>query len=67
MMDEAVRHGHQYDARWLTRPLKSGETIASVLGGHSEKLAIAWNFIENPRTARIQLAKNLRVYGDCRK
>lgn len=67
MMDEVVQVDHQYDASWVTRPLKPGETIASVLAGHSEKLALAWNFVENPKTKRIQIAQNLRMCGDCRK
>ena len=67
MSDEIIQLGHQYDASWITRPLKPDETIASVLCGHSEKLAIAWNFVENPETTRIQVTKNLRVCGDCRE
>jgi len=62
-----VEHGHQYDSSWITRPLNEDETIASVLCGHSERLAIAWNFVVQPNTTRIQLTKNLRVCGDCRK
>lgn len=67
MMNEVVQSGHQYNSSWLTRSLKPGETVASVLCGHSEKLDIAWNFVENPKTNRIQLAENIRVCGDCRK
>ena len=59
-------HGHVYDARWITRPLKPGETVESVLSGHSEKLAIAYNLIQRPSPTLIQLTKNLRVCGDCR-
>ena len=43
------------------------ETIASLLCGHSERLAIAFNFIQNPVPSRIQIVKNLRVCGDCRE
>jgi hypothetical protein len=46
--------------------LHEDESVASVLCGHSEKLAIAWNFVANPNASRIQLTKNLRVCGDCR-
>ncbi|CAF2046660.1 unnamed protein product [Rotaria magnacalcarata] len=46
--EEIVKHGHIYDSSWITRPLNSDETIASVLCGHSERLAIAWCFLENP-------------------
>ena len=62
-----MEHGHQYDGSWITRPLQPDETIASVLCGHSERLAIAWNFVENPYATRIHVAKNLRVCGDCRE
>ena len=64
---ELIEHGHQFDSSWITRPLKRNETIESVLCGHSEKLAIAFNFIQGRRPSRIQVTKNLRVCGDCRK
>ncbi|UJR30205.1 hypothetical protein I4U23_017743 [Adineta vaga] len=62
---EIMGHGHQYDSSWIARPMNQDETIESVLCGHSEKLAIAWNFVENPNTKRIQVTKNLRMCGDC--
>jgi hypothetical protein len=49
------------------RPIKPDETIESILCGHSEKLAIAFNFVANPNSSLIQVTKNLRVCGDCRK
>ena len=52
---------------WITRSLNNDETIISALCSHSEKIAIAANFILNPGAKRIQIAKNLRVCGDCRK
>ena len=64
---ELLKYGHQYDSSWITRPLVDEETIESVLCGHSEKLAIAWNFVANPDTKYIQIMKNLRVCGDCRE
>ncbi len=62
-----MEHGHQYDRNWITRPLDEDETVESVLCGHSERLALAWNFVVNPHATRIQMTKNLRVCGDCRK
>ena len=59
-------HGHEFDSSWITRPLREGETIESVLCGHSEKLAIVFNLIQDPRPSVIQITKNLRVCGDCR-
>ena len=67
LSDEMKEHGHQYDSSWVIRPLKDDETIESVLCGHSEKLAIAYNLIQQPRPSFIQITKNLRVCGDCRK
>ena len=63
---ELVEHGHKYDSSWITRVLDQDETVTSVLCGHSERLAIAWNFVANPKATRIQITKNLRVCGDCR-
>ena len=67
LSDQMKEHGHQYDSSWVVRPLKDGETIESVLCGHSEKLAIAYNLIQQPPPSFIQITKNLRVCGDCRK
>jgi len=67
MSKELIEHGHQYDSSCITRPLNADETIASALCGHSERLAIAWNFVANPNASRIQVTKNLRICGDCRK
>ncbi|CAF0725107.1 unnamed protein product [Adineta steineri] len=64
---ELLQHGHQYDSSWITRPLNQDETIESVLCGHSERLAIAWNFLENPNVKRIQVTNNRRVCGDCHR
>ncbi|CAF1282461.1 unnamed protein product [Adineta ricciae] len=63
--EELVEHNHAYDSSCVTRVLKEDETVESVLNGHSERLAIAWNFVLNPKTTRIQLIKNLRVCSDC--
>ena len=67
-MSQQLRdHGHQYDERYVTRILGEDETIESVLCGHSEKLAIAWNFVVHPQAKLIEVSKNLRVCPDCRK
>lgn len=60
-------HGYQFDSSWITRPLRSNETVESVLCGHSERLAIAYNFLVEPSTSQIQITGNLRVCGDCRE
>ncbi|CAF1382979.1 unnamed protein product [Rotaria sp. Silwood1] len=65
LSNELKEYGHEYDSSWITRPLEYGETIESVLCGHSEKLAIAFNFIQHPQPSLIQITKNLRVCGDC--
>ncbi|CAF1219763.1 unnamed protein product [Adineta ricciae] len=62
---ELREHGHIFDSSWITRPVKEDETVESVLCGHSEKLAIAFNFIQQPPPSIIQISKNLRVCGDC--
>jgi hypothetical protein len=67
MSSELIEHGHRYDSSWITRPLQEDETIESVLCGHSEKLAIAFNFIQRPIPSLIQVTQNLRICGDCRK
>ena len=67
MSTQLKEHGHQFDSSWVTRPLREGESIESVLCGHSEKLAIAFNFLRRPNATFIQVTKNLRMCGDCRK
>lgn len=59
--------GHRFDSSYVTRGLNDDETIESVLCGHSEKLAIAWNFVVNPKAKHIEITKNLRICPDCRK
>jgi len=63
---ELIKHGHQFDASWITRPIANDENVASVLCGHSERLALAFNFIHKSIPSLIQSTKNLRVCGDCR-
>ncbi|CAF5153906.1 unnamed protein product, partial [Rotaria sp. Silwood1] len=62
-----LKHGHTFDSSWITRKLDTYESIQSVLCGHSEKLAIAFNLIQRPIPSTIQITKNLRICGDCRK
>ncbi|UJR24047.1 hypothetical protein I4U23_027012 [Adineta vaga] len=62
---ELIEHGHKFDASWITRPLMPDETVESVLNSHSERLALAYNFIQRPVPSRIQIVKNLRICGDC--
>ncbi|CAF3552847.1 unnamed protein product [Rotaria sp. Silwood1] len=63
---ELKENGHQYDSKWITREINDNESIESVLCGHSEKLAIAYNFIQQPIPNIIHATKNLRICGDCR-
>lgn len=67
LSNELKQHGFEFDSSWITRPIKDGESAESVLCGHSEKLAIAFNFIQLRQPSFIQITKNLRVCGDCRK
>ncbi|CAF1310395.1 unnamed protein product [Adineta steineri] len=62
---ELIEYGHKYDSTWITRPLQKNETVESVLCGHSERLAIAFNFVARSNPSMIQITKNLRVCGDC--
>ncbi|CAF5189884.1 unnamed protein product, partial [Rotaria sp. Silwood1] len=64
---ELIEDGYKCDSSWVTREMQEEETIESVLCGHSERLAIAFNFIQRPIPEFIQITKNLRVCGDCRK
>jgi hypothetical protein len=66
LSSELKQHGYEFDSSWVTRSLHDGESVESVLCGHSEKLAIAFNLIQQPSPSFIQVTKNLRVCGDCR-
>ncbi|CAF1587481.1 unnamed protein product [Adineta ricciae] len=65
LTNELKEHGYQCDASWISRPMMNDETGESVLSGHSERLAIAYNLIQRPIPKRIQIMENLRVCGDC--
>ncbi|CAF3777532.1 unnamed protein product [Rotaria sp. Silwood1] len=65
--DVLIKHGHEYDASWITRSLGEDETTESVLCTHSERLAIAYHFLQEENPSFIQITKNLRVCGDCHR
>lgn len=67
LLDRLIQHGYKPDDSWITRELNDDETTESVLCGHSERLAIVFNLLQRPIPSRIQIVKNLRVCGDCRK
>ncbi|CAF4502995.1 unnamed protein product, partial [Rotaria magnacalcarata] len=54
---ERIKHGHNYDSSWITRPLHENETIESILCAQSERLAIAFNFIQETKPSFIQITK----------
>ncbi|CAF3371283.1 unnamed protein product, partial [Rotaria socialis] len=58
-------NGEIVDSGCITRRLNDGETVESILMGHSEKIAIAFNFIQEPIPEFIQVRNNLRVCFDC--
>ncbi|CAF1372473.1 unnamed protein product [Adineta ricciae] len=62
---ELIEHGHKFDASWITREMMPDETVASILNSHSERLALAYHFIQRPVPSHIQIVKNLRICGDC--
>lgn len=66
MAEDLRLDGHQFDSSWVTRPLEADETSESVLCHHSEKWALALNFIQTPVPDVIDMAKSLRVCKDCR-
>ncbi len=66
IQDELIQHGYQFDSTSNTRILTNDENIESILCGHSEKIAIAFNFIQQPTPTTIQITKNLRMCRDCR-
>ncbi|CAF0910843.1 unnamed protein product [Didymodactylos carnosus] len=67
LAEEAKKDGYEYDRRWVMRGSDSRESDELLLCGHSEKLAIAFNFVASLSrpVERIQVVKNLRVCGDC--
>ena len=67
LADDLKQAGHHFDSTWVIRPLEDDETVESVLCGHSEKLALAFNLIQRPAPTFIQITKNLRICGDCRE
>ncbi|CAF4683952.1 unnamed protein product, partial [Rotaria magnacalcarata] len=67
LKSKAIENGFIFDSSWMTRSLNENETIESGLCGHSELLVIALNLIQEPTPKFIQVVKNLRVCGHCRK
>lgn len=67
LQDELTTDGYQAEAAWITRDISPDITAESVLCEHSERLAIAFNFVRRDKPKQIQIINNLRVCGDCRK
>jgi hypothetical protein len=67
MRDELIEHGYQFDTSSNTRISMNDESIESILCGHSEKIALAFNFVQRERPSIIQITKNLRICRDCRQ
>ncbi|CAF0992679.1 unnamed protein product [Adineta steineri] len=57
----------KYDPSWISCPLRKDETIESFLSSHSERLAIAYHFIQQKEPSFIQITNNLRMCGDCHR
>ncbi|CAF0900852.1 unnamed protein product [Adineta steineri] len=47
--DTLTKYGYKYDPSWVNRPLRNDETIETALSGHSERLAIAYHFIQQKK------------------
>ncbi|CAF4646120.1 unnamed protein product [Rotaria socialis] len=67
LKSKAIENGFIFHSSWITRSLNENETTESVLCGHSELLVIALNLIQELGPKFIQVVKNLRVCGHCRK
>lgn len=65
--EELLARGHVFDPNLITRQLSPDETYQSALCGHSEKLAIAFNLLQEPSPSIIYVTKNLRMCDDCRE
>ncbi|CAF4165850.1 unnamed protein product, partial [Rotaria sp. Silwood2] len=52
---ELIEDGYKCDSSWVTRELHEEETIESALCGHSERLVVAFNFIQRPIPEFIQV------------
>ncbi|UJR29972.1 hypothetical protein I4U23_017519 [Adineta vaga] len=63
--EELIQNGYRFDSSSNTRILMNDEDVESILCGHSEKLAIAFHFIQPAKPTMIQIAKNLRICRDC--
>lgn len=67
MLVKMKQHGYRPDESCISRPLKNHETPEFVLLGHSEKLAVAYNLIQNPPPSHIEVSTNIRMCRDCRR
>jgi len=64
---ELAENGFKHDSSWITRQMMEDETPETLLCGHSERIAIVFNLCQRPVPSLIQVTKNLRVCGSCRK
>ncbi|EFC40548.1 predicted protein [Naegleria gruberi] len=66
LTQEMIDAGYEPDLRWVTKHgTFTDDEKKNLLCRHSEKLAMAYAFIHQPKGSTIRIANNLRVCGDC--
>ena len=62
---EILDAGYEPDTTWVTKKLKTEEEKKKHLCKHSERIAMAFLFLNTPRGTRLTMTKNLRICRDC--
>jgi pentatricopeptide repeat protein len=65
MQQRLAAAGHVPDTTWVSKPLLSEAERIAAVGGHSEKLAIAFGLLHVPAGEPIRVTNSLRMCGDC--
>ncbi|CAF3084523.1 unnamed protein product [Rotaria socialis] len=65
--NEFIEDLEYYDSDSTMCPSYQSKAGKPAFFGHAELLAIAWNFVANPNTTRIQLTSNIRICSDCHR
>jgi hypothetical protein len=63
-MNKLHQAGYIADTSWVLKPLTETEKLRDICH-HSEKLALAYAFMNLPSNEDIVIAKNVRMCGDC--
>jgi hypothetical protein len=67
MADELINYCHNLDSSWRSHEIQDESDELDSCAHHSERLALAYNFVVRGNPTFIQITNNIRICPACRK